>query len=271
MTATNLCYLNGEILPYERASLHVSDLQFQRGYGIFDFFRSRNGDIPWLEDYEDRLFRSLELADLEMPVDRTGFRSILSTLQEGNRLDNAGFKVLVTGGFSDNLAGVTGPPNLLILHRPWEKPPDSTFREGVALIRQAYVRPNPEIKSLYYFNTLALRGKLKAYDAVDVLFHDEFISEVSRANLFFVKKDVIVTPDRNILKGITRKQVLGLVPEIRVEPVPVAELDGFEEIFLTSTGRDVTPVVRVEGRPVGDGRPGPVTRDIMRLFREQGW
>ncbi|MFH0758168.1 MAG: aminotransferase class IV [Bacteroidota bacterium] len=266
MNKSNYCYLNGDLVRYEKLNLHVSDLLFQRGYGVFDFFRSRNGTIPWLKDYEERFFTSLELSGLEVDLNRERFESIIHRLQQKNGLVNGVFKVIVTGGYSDNLEAVSGPANLVILNLHWNKPAPETFEKGVHLISESFVRPNPEIKTLYYHNTLRLQKKLRAYGAVDVLFHNNRISEASRANLFFVKGGQVCTPASDILKGITRKQVLSMFGEIRVEDIEADRLYDFDEIFLTATSRDVTPVVSVEGKRIGKGTPGPVTREIQAAF-----
>jgi branched-chain amino acid aminotransferase len=271
MNPSVFCYFNGDLVRYGEIRLHVSDLLFQRGYGIFDFFRCRENTIPWLEDYQDRIFNSLKLSGIQMDMDRTRFGSIIHELQEKNGLANGAFKVIITGGYSDTLESVTGPANMIILNIPWKKPPEVTFENGVSLIIERYVRPNPEIKTLYYFNTLRLQKKLKEYGAVDVLFHTDTITEASRANLFLVRGGTIYTPSTDILKGITRKQVLSMFPEIRVEDIGTSLLYECEELFLTGTSRDVTPVVTVEGKKIGKGIPGPVTREIQAAFRARGW
>jgi branched-subunit amino acid aminotransferase/4-amino-4-deoxychorismate lyase len=271
MNPETYCYFNGTLVHYEELYLHVSDLQIQRGYGIFDFFRIRNSTIPWLEDYTDRLFNSLNLSEIETGLDREQFLSVINSLQKKNNMTEGAFKVIVTGGYSENLHAVTGPANVLILNMDWKKPPEKTFNEGVSLVSEEYVRPNPEVKTLYYFNTLRQRKKLQTFDAVDVLFYSDTISEASRANLFFVNKGTVSTPGRNILKGITRKQVLSMFNEIRVEDIPMEQVFDCDEIFMTGTSRDITPVVAVDGKRVGNGRPGPVTREIQAAFRKMGW
>jgi len=174
--------------------------------------------------------------------------------------------VIVTGGYSDNLETLSGKANLVIMNIPWKKPPEETFEKGVHLIRENFVRPNPEVKTLYYFNSLRLQKKLREYKAVDVMYHTDKISETSRTNLFFVKGDDVYTPASDMLKGITRKRVLSLFSEIKVEDIDVGQLYEFDEIFLTSTSRDVTPVVSVEGQKIGTGIPGPLTRKIQAAF-----
>ena len=271
MNHSNYCYFNGDLVQFDKIQLHVSDLLFQRGYGIFDFFRTRNGSIPWLDYYLDRLFNSLDLSGMEVDMDRKQFASVIHDLQEKNGLDNGAFKVIVSGGYSDNLESVTGKANILILNLDWKKPPEETFKKGVHLISDSYVRPNPEVKSLYYFNTLRLQKKLREYGAADVLYHTDRISEASRANLFFVKGGHVSTPTSDILKGITRKTVLSMFEEIHLKDVEARRLYEFDEIFMTSTTRDVTPVVMVEGKKIGTGAPGPVTREIQEAFRAKGW
>lgn len=271
MTTATACYFNGDIVPYNEIHLHVSDLLIQRGYGIFDFFRTRNGSIPWLEDYTDRVFNSLRLAGIETDMTREQFTGIIHTLQEKNNLENGAFKVIVTGGYSDTLESVTGTPNFLVLNVPWHKPPQETYDEGASLIRYEYVRPNPEIKTLNYFNTMRLRGKFKKYNAIDVLFHTDTITEASRANVFFVQNGRISTPSDNILYGVTRKKVLSLFPDIRKEEIMEDWLEAFDEMFIASTSRDITPIVSVEGIRIGNGKPGPFTREVQSTFRERGW
>lgn len=271
MNTLSLCYFNGEILPYNQISLHISDLLIQRGYGIFDFFRARNGTIQWLEDYTDRVFNSLRLSEIETGMTREEFTAIIHNLQQQNGLENGAFKVIVTGGYSDTLESVTGTPNFLILNVPWNRPPATTYQDGVNLARYTFVRPNPEIKTLNYFNTMRLRERMKKYNAIDVLFHTDTISEASRANVFFVQKGRVSTPADNILYGVTRKQVLSLFPGIRVEDVMIDWLEEFDEVFIASTSRDITPVIAVEGLRIGNGTPGPFTREVQAAFRERGW
>jgi branched-chain amino acid aminotransferase len=271
MNQSNFCYFNGDLVQFDKIHLHISDLLFQRGYGVFDFFRTRKGTIPWLEYYMDRLFNSLDLSGLEVNMGREQFAEIVLELQEKNGLENGAFKVIVSGGYSDNLESATGKANMVILNLDWKRPAEESFKKGVQLISDNFVRPNPEVKSLYYFNTLRLQKKLREYEAVDVLYHTDRISEASRANLFFVKGGHVLTPTSNILKGITRKTVLSMFEEIHLKDVEAGRLYDFDEIFMTSTSRDVTPVVRIEGKKIGTGRPGPVTMEIQEAFRAKGY
>lgn len=267
----NYCYLNGEFLLYQDMNLHISDLQFQRGYGIFDFFRCRNGEIPWLGDYTERLFNSMLLSGIESPMDKAEFTSLIHELQRKNGNENVAFKVLVTGGYSDTLESVSGNANFIILSVPWRKPAPEAYTNGVNLITSKYVRPDPEIKTLFYFNLLKLHRKMQDHQAVDVLYHNEHITEASRANVFFVKNGSIYTPASNILKGVTRKQILGMFDEIKLADIAFDQLHDFDEMFLCSTSRDINPVISVDGKRIGNGKPGKVTKDFLEAFRAKGW
>lgn len=271
MTQETFCYFNGETLRYSQLNIHISDLLIQRGYGIFDFFRSRNGEIPWLDDYTDRLFNSMRLSEIDTPVSRDEFRKLINDLHEKNSLANGAFKVIATGGYSGTLDSVTGPPNFLVLNLPWQPPEAATFQHGVPLVSCEYVRPNAEIKTLNYFNTMRLRKKMQEFGAPDVLFHTDTITEASRANLFFVRGSEVFTPGNDILFGVTRKQVLTLFEGIRVEEVRYERLHEFDELFMASTSKDITPIVAVDGQKIGSGRPGPFTREVQEAFRSRGW
>jgi branched-chain amino acid aminotransferase len=271
VTQDLFCYFNGETIRYSTLHLHVSDLLIQRGYGIFDFFRIRNGAIPWLADYTERLFNSMRLSEIGSPVSPDEFISLIHDLHRKNGLDNGAFKVIVTGGYSDTLESVTGPSNFLVLNLPWRAPAETTFKLGVPLVSYEYVRPNAEIKTLNYFNTMRLRNKMQEHGAPDVLFHTDTITEASRANLFFVRGRKVITPGNDILFGVTRRQVLSLFDSIRVDDVRFEELYEFNELFMASTSKDITPIVAVDGRRIGNGKPGPFTREVQEAFRSRGW
>lgn len=266
MTQSTLCYFNGEFIPYDKIRIPVSDLQLQRGYGIFDFFRTRKGQIPWLNDYLQRLSNSIRLSGIETDMDVDQLKPIIHELQVSNGMENGAFKIIVTGGYSDNLETANGKANIMILNVPWNPPPPESFEKGVNLICENYIRPNPEVKTLYYFNTLRLQKKLKQYQAVDVLYHNGIISEASRASIFFVKSDQVFTPASNILEGITRKRLLSQFSDIRTVEIESGQLYDFDEAFISSTSRNVTPVVSIEGKKIGAGKPGPLTRKIQAEF-----
>lgn len=261
------CWLNGETLQYKDCHLHISDLLIQRGYGVFDFFRCRDGHIPWLEDYTDRLYKSMQLSGIEEPLSREEFTSLIYDLKEKNESVNDAFKVIVTGGYSDTLDSITGSANMIILSVPWKAPSTESFTQGVNLISDEYQRPNPEVKTLYYYNSMRLSKKMKEYNAIDVLYYTNKIAETSRASVFLVQGGEIYTPASDILHGITRKRLLSFNGEIRVQDLPAKQLLECDEMFITSTSRNITPIVALDGKKIGDGKPGKITRELITGFK----
>jgi D-alanine transaminase/branched-chain amino acid aminotransferase len=264
-----LCYLNNRFLPFEQASLRISDLGLQRGFGIFDYFLEMEGRIPFLEDYLDRFYNSAALLNLEVPLDRPMLKEKIFHLLQQNKFGTSGIKLLLTGGYSEDLYSPGGKPNFMILNLPvFHQPGD--FGDGVKLILLDYQRHIPEVKTTFYLPSIALFPKLRETGATEVLYHHNgFISETTRANIFLIRRDILVTPSPGVLKGITRKNILFLAKDImQVEEreVRLEELWEADEIFITGTSKHVAPVIEIEGRRIGDGVPGEWTKAISERY-----
>jgi D-alanine transaminase/branched-chain amino acid aminotransferase len=128
------------------------------------------------------------------------------------------------------------------------------------------------VKTTFYLPSIALFPKLKKYGAIEVLYHHNgLISETTRANIFLVKNDTLITPSPGVLRGITRKHVLGVAKDMLASEereVKLEELWEAEEIFITGTSKHVMPVIEIEGRGIGDGRPGKWTRRISQAYEQ---
>lgn len=263
-----LCFINNRFLPYEEAKLHISDIGLQRGYGIFDYFIEMEGRIPFLEDYLDRFFRSAKMLNMEVPLDRDMMKEKIGYLLQQNKFGTSGIKLLLTGGFSEDLYSPSTPNfmilNLAVIHQPGD------FGEGVKLILLDYRRHIPEVKTLFYLPSIALFPKLKETGAVEVLYHHGgLISETTRANIFLIKNNKLITPSSGVLQGITRMHVLqvshDLMP-VEEREVRLEELWESEEIFITGTSKHVAPVVEIEGKMIGNGEPGARTAEISKAY-----
>jgi len=265
-----LCYINNRFLPYTEAKIHVSDIGLQRGYGIFDYFVEMDGRIPFLEDYFDRFYTSAERLNMEVPLERKIMKEKIRYLLQQNKFGTSGIKLLLTGGYSEDLYSPSTPNfmilNLPVLHRPGD------FGEGVKLILLDYQRHIPEVKTTFYLPSIALFPELKEKGAVEVLYHHKgLISETTRANIFLVKNGKLSTPSPGVLQGITRKYVLqvsrNLMP-VQEREVKLEELWESEEVFITGTSKHVAPVVEVEGRAIGNGKPGAMTKAISEAYEK---
>ena len=257
-------YLNGEFVTEEKAVLPVTQTGIQRAYGIFDLFRSVNGVPRFLDDYLDRFERSQKFLNLNRLIEREEIKTAVSELQERNQFKHGTFKIVLLGDGADE-PGVHYEPHLSIINSeifPERKP------TALEVITHEYVREHPEIKSLNYFTSYSLHRKRIAMNAGEVVYHkDGEISEASRCNVFAIKDGTLLTPNKNILQGITRKHVLQIAREIMPVEEGMLSLETFmnaDELFATSTIKDVMPIAKVNEHSI-KARSGYVKR-LQRAF-----
>lgn len=266
-------FLNDAFVPMDRAYVHVSDLAFQRGYGIFDFFRVKEFVPLYLEDYLDRFYRSTQSMGLTGAPDRDKLRTIVHELIRRNRMPEAGMKLILTGGYSpDAYQPVTG--NFLLSQHALTLPTAEQVIEGVRVITYLYRRDLPEVKTINYIVGVWLQKKVKEAGAADVLYHEDgLVSEFPRCNFFLVTRNgVLVTPANHVLHGITRMRVLEIAGEfmkVEVRNVTLSETLEASEAFLTSTTKGVLPVIRIDDRAIGNGIPGPTTLELRKQLQER--
>ncbi|MBE0639435.1 MAG: aminotransferase class IV, partial [Bacteroidales bacterium] len=198
-----LCLINDRFVPYNEAHLHVSDIGLQRGYGIFDYFLAVHGSIPFFEDYLDRFFYSAKMLNLDFQLSREELKEKIRYLIQQNQPERSGIKLLLTGGYSEDLYTPTGQ-NLLILNLPMSHHPGDLIG-GIKLMLLDYIRFRPEIKTTFYLPTLSMMPELRKQGATEVLYHNNgAVSETTRANIFIIKQGKLITPSEGILKGVTR-------------------------------------------------------------------
>ena len=263
--------INGEITPVAKAQLHVSDLAFLRGYGLFDFFRVKGGVPLFLEDYLARFYRSAELLGLDVPLSKADLEALISGLLEANGEPDTNVRLLLTGGYSDD--GFTpAKPNLVVLQHERKDYDPKLFEQGAKLITHEYVRDLPEVKSINYMAAVRLIPAMKRAEAIEVLYHSNGrVAETSRANVFIVNQEgVLVTPAEGILEGITRKRMLELAEiEVETRAMTLEEVRAAREVFITSTTKGAMPIVQIDGQKIGNGKPGEVTKRLGERFEQQ--
>ncbi len=263
-------FLNNEFIPLDRASLHVSDLAIQRGYGIFDFFRIKDHVPLYLNDYLDRFYRSAEVMGLQGIMEREQLRGVIAELIQRNKMAEAGIKMILTGGYSpDAYQPVKG--NFIISQHPLVLPSQKQVEGGIKIITYPYRRDIPEVKTINYIMGVWLQKNVKESSAADVLYHlNDEVTEFPRCNFFLVTKEgALVTSDKHILHGITRMKVIQEARKlIKVEErtVTLHDVALAQEAFLTSTTKGILPIVKVDERTVGDGRPGPITHSLCEAL-----
>lgn len=261
---------NGKLVPADQATLKVNDLAILRGYGIFDYFLVRKRRPLFIEDYLDRFFRSAALLNLEIPFSSEELHGKIIELIEANGKDQAAIRLVLTGGYTDD--GYTPKnPNLLIMEHPMPKVPRKYYDEGAKLLTHPFQREVPEVKTINYLQGIRLIPKLQEAGALEPLYYDgPFLRESVRSNIFLIQEgDRIVTPNREILFGITRRKVLEIARnyfEVEERDVRIEEIATAKEAFLTGSNKRVMPVVQIDDHRFGDGLPGPTTRKLMELF-----
>ncbi|MGV3585860.1 MAG: aminotransferase class IV [Adhaeribacter sp.] len=260
-------FVNSQIVPLSEAYLHISDLAIQRGYGIFDFLKVNNGHAYFLDDYLERFKHSAAQMQLNIPLGPEALKTVIRELIEKNNLIESGVKMILTGGYSAD-GYQPGTPNLIITQQPFSLPTQAQYNTGIKIITHEYVRELPTAKTINYNMGIRLIQKVKDSHAEDVLYHQNgVVSEFPRCNFFIVKQDnTVVTPLENVLLGVTRKNVLHLAQEkykIAEKPVTLTDIFEAKEAFLTSTTKRVLPIVQVDDKIIGDGKPGAVTLSLL--------
>ena len=273
LVTTRFAFINGEFIDEKKATLHISDLAIQRGYGVFDYCRTNDHAPVYLEDHIDRFFHSADIMQLRLPVSRQSLVDIIHELNRKNEISQSGIRMLLTGGYSPDSYEVV-QPNLIVAQHPLTLRIGPTVEKGIKIITHEYMRDFPLAKTINYSMGIWLQQKIKEQGAFDVLYHHQGeVSEFPRANFFILTKDnVVVTPTKNVLSGITRKQILKLSSKgipIQEGVITLRDVYDAKEAFLTSTTKVILPIVQVDDVTVGDGRCGEVTRLISQELMKQ--
>ena len=245
------CFSNNQIKPISEAGVPVTDLLVQRGYGIFDFLRVANNKPLFIEDHLDRFFHSASVMRLHIPQTREEVKQIVNTLIQKNQLPYSGMRLLIAGG--DAPDGYTiEHPHLIIIQAPLAEPTAQLPTTGIKLATYNYQRQIPEVKTTDYLMAIWLQPWMKQQGADDILYHHNgVVSECPRSNFFLVTKDnVLVTAAKNMLKGVTRKNILTVCADNQIQfeerDVNITEFSTAKEAFITSSTKRIIPVHQID-------------------------
>jgi len=273
--------VNGRLTPAARAGVSVFDRGLLYGDGIFETIRAYGGRLFRIEEHLQRLERSARGIGLKLPHDRPWFARQARRLLTANRLADALIRLTITRGVGP--PGLEPPvaarPTVIITARPFSRYPAALYRRGLRVIiatlrRAPPAAAPPQAKHLNYMVNLLAKREASRRQADDALLLNTagHLCEGTTSNLSFVRGGVLHTPSRStgLLEGITRRLIILLA---RSRRLPVRQgrffpraLHRADEAFLTNTSYEVMPVVRVDGRRIGDGAPGPMTRRLQRAF-----
>jgi branched-chain amino acid aminotransferase len=277
-------YIKGKLCEKKDAKISVFDHGLLYGDGVFEGIRSYNRLVFKLKEHIDRLYESAHSIMLEIPLTKPEMiKAVLSTLK-ANNLKDAYIRLIVTRGEGDlglDPRKCKGNSTVIIIADKIALYPDKFYKEGLEIITVPTIRNlpealNPQIKSLNYLNNIL--AKIEAvsagYDEAIMLDSLGYVAECTGDNIFIVKNNHLYTPPQcmGTLRGITRDSVLEIA---RKNNIPVHEhvLTRHEvyisdECFLTGTAAEIIPVVKVDGRVIGEGKPGKVTLNLMKKFKE---
>src|SRR5689334_7117608 len=271
-------YVDGKYYSERDAKISVFDHGLLYGDGIFEGIRAYHGRVFKLKEHIDRLFYSAKALLLGIPLTHQEVMDAVVETCRQNKIRDGYIRLVVTRG-----AGTLGlnpnrckNPSVIIIADKIQLYPPATYDRGLEIITVPTVRNlhsalNPAIKSLNYLNNIL--AKIEANNAgceeAIMLNAEGFVSECTGDNLFIVKGGRLLTPplSAGALYGITRQVVMELAEEsgVAVGEPNLTRYDVFnaDECFLTGTGAEIVPVVKVDGRLIGNGKPGPLTRKLV--------
>jgi branched-chain amino acid aminotransferase len=275
-------YINGKIYDKADAKISVYDHGLLYGDGVFEGIRVYSGKVFRLRAHVERLFESARAIRLEIPLTREQMmEAITSTVKAAGKEDGYVRPLVTRGaGYLGLDPRKTSDPQVIVIVDDITLYPPELYEHGLKLATVSTIRNhpnalNPRIKSLNYLNNIMAKVEATQAGCLEALMlnHTGDIAECSGDNIFLVKRGVLRTPptDAGILEGITRGAVIELaqVAGIPVQEVGLTRHDVYtaDECFLTGTAAEVIPVVECDSRPIGAGKPGPVTGQLRERFQ----
>jgi len=279
-----LIYLNDEFVPKEKAVISVYDHGFLYGDGVFEGIRVYEGNVYKLTEHVNRLYESAHSIMLTIPHTKEKMQEIIIETVEKNNFMSAYIRVVISRGTGDlgldprNCA----EPTVIVIAESLAIYSNALYEKGLKLASVVNRRSspdvlNPQIKSLNYLNNILVKLSSVQADADEALIlnNQGYVTEGSADNIFIIKDGVFKTPPVYLgaLEGITRSAIIDIAQEngYDLEEVPFTLHDVYiaDEVFLTGTAAEVIPVVTVDGRKIGNGKPGDITNQLLKSFRER--
>ena len=276
-------YINGRLYDKQDAKISVYDHGLLYGDGVFEGMRIYGGKVFRLQDHLERLWHSAKAIWLEMPMSMEDLASAVNQTVKANELADGYVRLIVTRG-----AGTLGldphctsDSQVIIIADLISLYPEEFYEKGLEIITVSTIRNHPaalspRIKSLNYLNNILAKIEGLQAGCVEALMlnHRGEVAECTGDNIFLVTRGQLLTPpiDAGILEGITRAVVieLAVAAGITVREIALTKHDVYiaDECFLTGSAAELVPVVKVDSRRIGDGRPGPITQQLLTRFHE---
>lgn len=276
-------YINGKYYPKAEAKISVYDHGLLYGDGVFEGLRAYSGKVFRLHEHLVRLYESAQAIQLTIPISLEQMTAAVNQSLAHNKLSDAYIRLVVTRGAGS--LGLdpsrTSDPQVIIITDHIELYPKEKYEKGLEIITASTIRNhpaalNPRIKSLNYLNNIMARieGKLAGCAEALMLNHLGQVAECTGDNIFVIRHGKLSTPpiDAGILEGITRNAVMELARRMGIEVLEQTmtrhDIYIADECFLTGSAAEVIPVVKLDGRPIGDGTVGKMTRQLSEAFHK---
>lgn len=276
-------YIDGKLYERSEAKISVFDHGLLYGDGVFEGIRAYNGRVFRLKEHINRLYNSARAIRLNIPVTNQGMQNIVLDTLRANKLKDAYIRLVVTRGVGDlGLDPDKCPkPTVFCITDKISLYPEELYACGLEIITSATRRNiaealNPCIKSLNYLNNILAKtdAKRAGYQEAIMLNSEGYVAECTGDNIFLVKGNTLFTPppSAGALEGITRGAVMEIAAKngfkVKEALFNIYQVYTADECFLTGTGAEVIPVVKVDGTSIGDGKPGKATLKLVKKFRE---
>ena len=277
---SEIVYLNGSLIPRNEASVSVLDYGFLYGFGLFETMRAYGGRVFRLKKHLNRLARSAETLGIAIPViDWEG--AVMDTLRV-NKLGDARIRITISTGEGGVVPDPTTceKPTVLILASPYTPHSREVYEKGfkaiISSIRRNSQSPLSRLKSANYLESMLARQEARKAGADEAICLNEkgLLAEASMSNIFLVTNGILKTPglESGILAGITRETVIEIASQSGIdtleEDISLDELLRSEEAFLTNSLMEIMPLTEVAEKPIGCGRPGSLTQQLMTTYKE---
>lgn len=264
------CYFNGKICELSQIKINPYDIGMLRGYGVFDVMCTANGKPFLFKEHLARIKKFVKEMKLDFPFTDEEFEKILAKLLKLNGHKKSTIRTILTGGVSAN-AFSPGKTTCYILVEKFDPLPEELYEKGAGVVTLEFGRHMPHVKITNYVE--AIRNQhLKKNGALEITYiKDGKVLENSTSNILMFKGDTLITAKDGILRGTTRNLVLKLAKKkFKVEEREIyeKELREADEVFLTGANKDIVPVVKIDGKKVGNGKVGKNTKIMMELFRD---
>lgn len=276
-------YLNGKLVDKDKAHISVFDHGLLYGDGVFEGIRTYDSLIFRLKEHIDRLYRSADAIRLKIPLTKTAMMEAVVETLKANKLEDAYIRLVVTRGVGD--LGLDPRkclvPTVFIITHKIALYPKEFYQKGLEIVTATTKRNlpqalDPRIKSLNYLNNIL--AKLDAIESgteeAIMLNYQDYVAECTGDNIFIVKDGELITPPVEVgaLEGITRDAVIVLAKKLDMpfyeKMLKMDDVYGAKEVFLTGTAAEIIPVVKIDARKIGDGKPGAMTLRLTDEFRK---